>query len=133
MLDRQKLIARVAILQENIGLVRKGLKQAQLRFADAVPNAYPVSVLREVPSGLEELPTAALGSQGGGHVPVDPNDSKGLKTLERVFYVDLSLPAEALPDAFGGRVFVRFDHVEEPLLSQWQRRLRQLFLSQFHV
>lgn len=133
MLDRQKLIARVAILQENIGLVRKGLRQAQLRFADAVPNTYQVSVLREVPSGLEELPTAALGSHGGGHVPVDPNDSKGLKTLERVFYVDLSLPDEALPDAFGGRVFVRFDHLEEPLLSQWQRRLRQLFLSRFHV
>jgi putative peptide zinc metalloprotease protein len=133
MLDRQKLIARVAILQENIGLVRKGLKQAELRFADAVPNTYKVSVLREVPSGLEELPTAALGSQGGGTVPTDPNDSKGLKTLERVFYVDLSLPPEAIPSAFGGRVHVRFDHVGEPLLSQWHRRLRQLFLSRFNV
>ena len=40
---------------------------------------------------------AGDGSHGGGHVPVDPNDSKGLKTLERVFYVDLSLPAEAIP------------------------------------
>lgn len=133
MLDRQRLIARVAILQENIGLVRKGIKSAELRFADAVPDTYPVSVLSEVPSGLEELPTAALGSHGGGHVPVDPNDSKGLKTLERVFYVDLSLPAEAIPGAFGGRVFVRFEHAGEPLLSQWQRRLRQLFLSRFHV
>jgi putative peptide zinc metalloprotease protein len=90
-------------------------------------------MLREVPSGLEELPTAALGSRGGGHVPVDPNDTKGLKTLERVFYVDLSLPADAIPSAFGGRVFVRFDHAGEPLLSQWHRRVRQLFLSKFNV
>ncbi len=133
MLDRQKLIARVAILQENIGLVRKGLKNTELRFADSVPTTYKVAVLREVPSGLEELPTAALGSHGGGHVPVDPNDTKGLKTLERVFYVDLSLPPDAIPSAFGGRVFVRFDHSGEPLLSQWHRRLRQLFLSKFHV
>jgi putative peptide zinc metalloprotease protein len=86
-----------------------------------------------VPSALEELPTAALGPKGGGHVPVDPNDSKGLRTLERVFYVDLSLPAEAIPSAFGGRVYVRFDHAKEPLLSQWRRRLRQLFLSRFNV
>jgi putative peptide zinc metalloprotease protein len=133
MLDRKNLIARVAILQENIGLVRKGLKQTELRFADAVPKTYQVSLLREVPSGLEELPTAALGSHGGGHVPTDPNDTKGLKTLERVFYVDLSLPPEAIPSAFGGRVFVRFDHVGEPLLSQWHRRVRQLFLSKFNV
>ncbi|OGB24046.1 MAG: peptidase M50 [Burkholderiales bacterium RIFCSPLOWO2_02_FULL_57_36] len=133
MLDRKQLIARVAILQENIGLVRQGLKNVELRFADAVPSTYPVSVLREVPSGLEELPTAALGPNGGGFIPIDPNDSKGLKTLERVFYVDLSLPVEAIPSAFGGRVFVRFNHAGEPLLSQWHRRLRQLFLSRFHV
>jgi putative peptide zinc metalloprotease protein len=132
-LDRQQLIARVAILQENIGLVRNGIGNAQLRFADAVPSTYRVSLLREVPSALEELPTAALGPKGGGHVPVDPNDSKGLRTLERVFYVDLSLPAEAIPSAFGGRVYVRFDHAKEPLLSQWRRRLRQLFLSRFNV
>jgi putative peptide zinc metalloprotease protein len=133
MLDRQRLVARVAILQENIGLVRRGLKNAELRFADAVPTTYKVKLLREVPSGLEELPTAALGSHGGGSVPIDPNDTKGLKTLERVFYVDLSLPPEAIPSAFGGRVFVRFEHAGEPLLSQWHRRLRQLFLSKFHV
>ena len=90
-------------------------------------------MLRETPSGLNELPTAALSQNGGGHIPVDPNDAKGLKTLERVFFVDLSLPSDAVPSAFGGRVYVRFDHMGEPLLSQMYRRLRQLFLSRFHV
>jgi putative peptide zinc metalloprotease protein len=132
-LDRQQLIARVAVLQENIGLVRTGLKAAELRFADAMPATYPVAVLREVPSGLDELPTPALGTQGGGTVPVDPSDNKGLKTLERVFYLDVSLPPDAIPSAFGGRVYVRFSHKGEPLLAQWQRRLRQLFLSRFNV
>lgn len=133
LMDREQLIARVVITQENIDLVRTRYKSAELRFADAIPSDYRVAVLREVPSASDELPTAALGSNGGGRIPIDPNDTKGLKTLERIFLVDLSLPTEAVPSTFGGRVFVRFDHAWEPLLSQWYRRIRQLFLSQFHV
>lgn len=133
LMDREQLIARVAVTQENIDLVRNRFKSVEIRFADAIPKEYTVKVLRETPSGLDELPTAALSQSGGGHIPVDPNDSKGLKTLERVFFVDLSLPSEAIPSAFGGRVYVRFDHLGEPLLSQFYRRLRQLFLSRFHV
>lgn len=132
-LDRKQLVARVAVTQQNIGLVRTGFRKANIRFADSVEDTYPVSILREVPSGLDELPTAALGRNGGGHVPIDPSDNKGLKTLERVFYVDLSLPDDAMPSAFGGRVFVRFSHPGEPLLEQWHRRVRQLFLGRFHV
>lgn len=133
MMDREQLIARVAIAQENIDLVRTRFKSVELRFADDIPDAYPVSVLREMPGALNELPTAALSQNGGGQFPVDPGDSQGLKTLERVFFVDLSLPAEAIPRAFGGRVYVRFNHVGEPLLSQLYFRLRQLFLSRLYV
>lgn len=133
LMDREQLIARVAVSQENIDLVRNRFKSVALRFADSIPNEYTVNVLRETPSGLMELPTAALSQSGGGQIPVDPNDSNGLKTLERVFFVDLSLPADAIPNAFGGRVYVRFDHIGEPLLRQLYRRVRQLFLSRFHV
>lgn len=133
LMDREQLIARVAVEQDNIDLVRTRFKAVELRYADAVPDAYQVSVLREIPSALNELPTPALSPNGGGRIPVDPNDSQGLKTLDRVFFVDLSLPREAIPASFGGRVHVRFDHLAEPLLSQMYRRLRQLFLSRFHV
>lgn len=133
LMDKKQLVARVAVSQENIDLVRTRFSAVELRFADAISRTYHVSVLREIPGALGELPTAALSPNGGGHIEVDPNDNQGLKTLERVFFVDLSLPAEAIPDSFGGRVFVRFDHVSEPLLSQMYRRIRQLFLSRFHV
>lgn len=132
-LDRTQLLARVAVRQENIDLVRNRFREAELRFADAVPTTYRVLVLREVPSALNELPTAALGQNGGGQILVDPNDSKGVKTLDRVFYLDMTLPQHAIPSAFGGRVYVRFKHDGEPLLSQAYRRVRQLFLSHFHV
>jgi len=133
LMDRNQLVARVAITQENIDLVRTRFKAVELRYTDAIENSYPVSVLREIPSALNELPTAALSPNGGGNIPVDPNDGEGLKTLDRVFFVDLSLPANEIPNVFGSRVHVRFDHVGESLFSQAHRRLRQLFLSRFHV
>lgn len=132
-MDPAQLIARVAVSQENIELVRNRLKSVEIRFADAIAREYTVRILRETPSGLGELPTAALSQNGGGRIPVDPNDSQGLKTLERVFFVDLNLPSDAIPSSFGGRVYVRFDHLAEPLLRQIYRRVRQLFLSRFSV
>ncbi|KQQ94886.1 biotin/lipoyl-binding protein [Massilia sp. Leaf139] len=132
-LERGALVARVAVAQDNIGLVRSSLRGAELRFADDIRRIWPAAVLREVPGGLAELPSAALGPQGGGTIAVDPGDDKGVKTLERVFYIDLRLPEQAVPGSFGGRVFVRFEHAAEPLAQQWYRRLRQLFLSQFRV
>jgi putative peptide zinc metalloprotease protein len=89
--------------------------------------------MREAPGGVTDLPSAALSPGGGGKIPTDPSDQSGLKALGRVFLFDLSLPDGTLASAFGERVYVRFDHLSEPLASQWYRRLRQLFLSRFNV
>lgn len=132
-MDREQLVARVAVSQDDIGLVRSAIQSVEIRFVDSVPERHRVSVLREVPSGLNELPTLALSPAGGGTIPVDPGDSKGLKTLNRVFFLDVSLPKDALPETFGGRVYVRFIHGAEPLASQAYRRVRQLLLSRFSV
>jgi putative peptide zinc metalloprotease protein len=132
-LDRRLFIARVVVPQDNIDLVRTKFKSLELRLAEAVASTYSASVIREVPGGVEELPSAALGPNGGGSIAVDPKDSNGVKTLERVFIFDLQLPPEAAPKAFGERVHVRFDHGGESLAGQGYRRLRQLFLSRFNV
>lgn len=132
-LEHRALIARVVVPQEDIDLVRTHLRSVELRFADAIPETYPVTILREVPGGVDKLPTAALSHVGGGRIAVDPQDPDGLKTLERHFLFDLNLPGGTSPSAFGGRVYARFDHIPEPLASQWYRYLRQLFLSRFHV
>jgi putative peptide zinc metalloprotease protein len=132
-LDRHKLIARIAVPQMDIDLVRTRLRHAQLRLADSVSDVYPVSALREVPGAVEELPSPALSPAGGGKIPVDPKDPHGLKLLERVFLFDLDLPDYVRPDRFGAHVYVRFEHLSEPLAHQWYRRLRQLFLSRFDV
>ncbi|MDB5810496.1 MAG: peptidase family [Betaproteobacteria bacterium] len=132
-LDRRQLLARVVIPQDNIDLARTRFRSAEMRLADSIFATHPVTLIREMPGGIEELPSAALGPTGGGAIAVDPKDEKGLKTIERVFIFDFQLPPQALPAAFGERVHVRMSHASEPLAYQGYRRLRQLFLSRFNV
>jgi putative peptide zinc metalloprotease protein len=132
-LDRQHYIARVVVPQDNVDLVRSRLRSVQLRLADSLYRVHAAKVLREVPGGTDELPSAALGSTGGGPIATDPRDSRGVKTIDRVFVFDIQLPAEVSPSAFGEHVHVRFDHASEPLAQQIYRRVRQLFLTRLHA
>lgn len=132
-LEPRELVARVAVQQADIDLVRKHLRAAQLRLADSLDRVHPSTVLREAAAGIDELPTAALAVANGGPIATDPQDPDSKKPLERVFVFDLKLPADTVPSAFGERVFVRFSHAPEPLGWQAWRRLRQLFLSRFTV
>jgi putative peptide zinc metalloprotease protein len=128
--DEQNL--RVIVSQHDIDLVHQRLRGVSLRLTDALGRVWPSRVAREFPGAVEELPTAALGMNGGGIIPTSPSDPDGLKTLQRVFIVDLVLPARAHP-AFGERVYIRFDHGSETLAHQLLRGLRQVFLSHFGV
>jgi len=131
-LTPRELMVRVVVQQDDIDLVHQRLHGVQLRLADSPGEARASSVVRSFPGAVEELPTAALGLNGGGTIPTNPNDSNGLKTLQRVFIVDVALPAGSAPP-FGERVHVRFDHGSESLARQGLRRLRQVFLGHFGV
>jgi len=128
-----EITARVVVPQADVGHVRLNTKKVEVRFADNVGTALPAAILREVPAAGDRLPSAALGSVGGGSFQVDPQDEQGTRTLDRVFQFDLSLPPGTKIDNAGGRVYVRFDHGTEPLAQQWYRSLRQLFLRQFTI
>ncbi len=132
-LEKNALIARLVVQQDDIDLVRTAFRSAELRFADHIRERHAVALARPPAGGVNELPTAALGVAGGGLIPTLPNDPDGLKTTERVFMFDLALPDDKLPAAFGERVHARISHGWEPLGWQGVRRLRQLFLSHFGV
>ncbi|HLF98354.1 MAG TPA: hypothetical protein VI457_14530 [Methylococcaceae bacterium] len=132
-LEADRLVARVVVAQDDIDLVRTRLASADLRLAERLESTHRAVLARAVAGGVGELPTAALGLPGGGKIPTLPDDHEGVKTIERVFLVDLRLAPEALPPAFGERVYVRFDLGWEPMALQGLRRLRQLFLSRFVV
>jgi putative peptide zinc metalloprotease protein len=126
-------MARVAVGQDDIGLVRERAKGVEVMLADWGAEPVPARIRREVPGASRQLPTAALGSIGGGPIAADPRDAQGLTALGRVFQLELELPPEARAWHLGARIYVRFDHGFEPVGFQVYRALRQLLLRHFDV
>jgi len=124
---------RAAVSQDDIGLVREHVRKVDVRSVGWSSQSYPAKVAREVHGGTHQLPTAALGSMGGGPFATDPSDRDGRTTLDRVFEIEISLPPEGHTEYLGTRMYVRFDHGYEPLGLQAWRALRQLFLRRFGV
>src|SRR5713101_2130408 len=117
--DLNTLTVRTIVDQSDIDLIRHSTKTVQVRLAERPAISIEAGVTRLVPAASDELPSPALGSAGGGQVPMDPKDPKGQKAMRKVFQVDLQLPVELGLVNVGGRVYVRFDHGWEPLMVQW--------------
>ena len=128
-INPQRLIVRTVVPQSEIGLVRQQVIQVEVRFAERLSETVTAHIVREKPAGSRVLPSRALGAAGGGSIAVDMTDDGGLTAAEKVFQVDLALPANLELTGLGERVYVRFDHGAEPLASQWLRSGRQLVLS----
>ena len=131
--DLQILTVRTIVPQSDIDLVRQMHERAQVRLAEGLNVPLQAVVSRVVPAALDELPSRALGTEGGGVLAVDPTDREGTKTMQKFFQIDLRLTDHAGVINAGGRVYVRFSHDWAPLSVQWSRQLRQLFLTRFNV
>ena len=127
----EQIRIKVAVWQEDSGLIRGGATGVEVKLVDAPDQVMTGQLTGEVPAATVYLPTAALGDRAGGPIVTDPSDKEGTKTLEPMFLYDLLLDTKTL-ERVGGRVSVRFDHGSKPLAFQMQRRLQQLFLKQFN-
>lgn len=123
---------RAVVGQADIGLVRERLSGARVLLAEYPSLPIRARVERIVPGAGFTLPSAALGTAGGGSIPVDPLDAKGLRALKAIFQLDLLLPADVKAPHIGGRVHVRLEHGTMPLALQLFRDLRQLLLRNFY-
>lgn len=124
---------RTVVSQANIGLVRERVVGVDVRLAEKPAVTYRGEIVRIVPAAGLNLPSAALGTAGGGVIPVDPTDPEGRRAIESHFELDLWLPDAAKTPFLGGRAYVRFEHGSMPLIMQWFRSLRQLFLRRFNA
>ena len=124
-----RMMVRTVIPQADIGLVRGRVEGVEVRLAERLDETVASSVLRETPAGTTTLPSRALGAAGGGEIAVKPSEDGGLTAAEKVFQVDLELPADLPISGVGQRAYVRFEHGAEPLADQWLRSGRQLLLS----
>ncbi len=131
--DVDTITVRALVTQQEIDLVRQSTQSVHVRLSERLGAVYHATLQRIVPAASDELPSPALGTQGGGQVAVDPSDREGRKSVQKYFQVDIDLDGEKRPANIGGRAFVRFDHGWEPLAFQWYRHARQLFLSRLNV
>jgi putative peptide zinc metalloprotease protein len=124
---------RAVVNQADIGLVRERVTQIEVRLAERPAMLLKADLERIIPAADLNLPSAALGTGGGGIVPIDPIDPDRLRALESIFQLDLTLPEPIRDPHIGGRAYVRFEHGTMPLALQWYRSLRQLILWKFYV
>jgi putative peptide zinc metalloprotease protein len=125
-------VVRVIVEQADADLIRARTQAIRIRLPAAARQDWPAVLRRAVPAASNELPSAALGHQGGGNAATDPRDDSGRRALQTHFELELGLPAEFPYRLLGGRVSVRFDHEPEPLAYRVGRGLRRLFLAHFH-
>ncbi len=126
-------VIRAAVPQDDVALMQSRLRTVRVQIAGYPDHVFTSSIVRDVPAGRDTLPSKALGAAGGGGIATDPRDPKGMRSLHRVFQIDIALPADVPGDAFGARAFVRLEHEWEPLGEQIYRRVRQLLLSRLQA
>jgi putative peptide zinc metalloprotease protein len=127
-------LVRVVVPQADIELVRERLDEVEIKLPGRVWEPLAARLVREVPAASDRLPSRALAVEGGGRFASDPaSGGDAPRTLQRLFQFDLALPEGLVREAYGSRVFVRFDHGWEPLGAQWWRRGRQLVLARLQL
>ena len=131
--QRDTQTVRVVVSQNQVDLVRNDTLSVSVIPVEWEAEPLRAVVLREVPGATQQLPTPALGTAGGGKVPVDPADPQGVKTLGRFFEFEILMQYPSDDILLGRRVRVRFDHGYMPMGFQAYRSLRQLFLRLYNV
>jgi putative peptide zinc metalloprotease protein len=127
-----RMTARVVVPQQSVELVRGRTERLSVKVAERLAETIPARVMREVPRASDRLPSPALSQAGGGDVALDPGGGPEMKTLQTHFEFEIELPADRRV-MLGGRAYVRFDHVREPVAQQVWRWLRQQFLRRLAV
>jgi putative peptide zinc metalloprotease protein len=126
-------LLRVAVTQEDMNLIGARVRHVEARLGHGLREAIPGHLSMHATGGTQDLVSPALGTSGGGDIPVDPSQPGGARTLHRVFDVEIALDRPSPGSVFGDRAHVRFDLGWAPLGWQWFLRLRQLFLARLYV
>lgn len=127
-------VIHVAVPENEADLVLQGTRGIAVRMASDRAQQREARIERIAPRLEERLPNAALATQGGGSIALDPTDPAHQRTIGKFLLLDLAL-VEERRDAprFGERVHVRFAHDDEPVATRLYRALRQVFLKHFNV
>jgi len=122
---------RVIVGQADADFIRAHTLGIGVKLPFDPGTTWSARIVRAVPEASNELPSAALGREGGGTVATDPRDETGRKALTSHFEYELALPQGFPYRLIGSRASVRFEHPPEPIGYRIWRGLRRLFLAYF--
>ena len=129
----------VAVLpQINTHLFEAGVLGTEIRIRGQQEFNLLSAKTEVMPFEQGQLPSPALGMPGGGEIAVQSSDPKGLAAAEPFFRVHAQLPSASNAEdelrRLHGRVgTMRITLPNSPLLSQWERGLRQFLQRKFRV
>lgn len=131
--DFRDPLIRVIVPEDRSDLVRSETRAISLRFASNPEKILSAEISREVPAMSAALPSMALAAEGGGRVIMDPGATRQRLALSNLLHIDVRLIGDTTFSYLGERVYVKFDHDEEPLARQIYRSARQVFLRNFDL
>jgi putative peptide zinc metalloprotease protein len=115
-------------------LFSRQIHGATARLKGQAGERLELGELKVIPAAQRTLPSAALGWQAGGEMPVAMNDSKGRTASEPFFEVKAAVRASKAASLVHGRSGkMRFDLDPEPLLRQWLRKLYQMLQKRYQL
>ena len=108
--------------------------QIAVRLTGQANTNLSVAGYKVIPFQHERLPSAALGWNAGGDIPVSGEDDQGLLTVEPFFqiYADLEPSRQAVLN-HGHSGQIRFSLQAEPLFNQLLRKARQFIQKRYQT
>jgi len=131
--NKKDLVVKAVLTQQRIERLQAGVERVNVRLADQFNQALAANLTRQTPAALNTLPSPALAYDGHGGIAVASDTDDQLRTLERVFHIELTLPETIAIAGIGGRAYVTLHHHPESLGRRWWRSTRQLLLKQLTV
>ena len=131
-INADNMTIKAVIPQARIGLIEMYDTTVEFRFENDMKHIYTSKIIRKTPQAILYLPSAVLGTAGGGIFPIDMRDKSTKKLLTPVFQIDLEIPKSLHLEQMGGRVYVRLNHGKMSIAEQLTLRINQLFLRHFY-
>ena len=126
-------MSKRVLAQQRVERLQAGVSEANVRLANNFNQKLAATLTRQTPAALNTLPSPSLAYNGRGGIAVASEHGNQLKTLERVFHIELTLPDKANIPGIGGKAYVTLQHQPESLGKRWWRSTRQLLLRQLTV
>ncbi len=130
--DFSAVTVNTMVPQHKLNELQTGIVGATAKLYSRAGDQLPAVMGREVPRATYQLPSAVLGSAGGGSIQVDARDSAGRKAIDSVYQLEISLPAYSEP-YLAAKVSVKLEHHQKAIGVGWYDQLRRFLLDHFQI